>query len=78
MHKREQQGVPAQLQDHVERTFGDGCLGITEAEQFSGLGRTTLYSLMSSGKLTFTKIGSRRLVARRSLQELLASGVVCE
>jgi excisionase family DNA binding protein len=52
--------------------FGDGALGVAEAARFSGIGRTTLYELMSAGKLAYTKVGSRRLIPRRGLVALLA------
>jgi excisionase family DNA binding protein len=56
--------------------YEDGTVTVAEAEQFSGLGRTTLYALMESGELPHTKIGTRRLIPRRALVNLLAKG--CE
>ncbi len=52
----------------------DGGLSIAEAVRFSGVGRSKLYVEMDMGKLPFTKIGRRRVVARRGLVDLLAQG----
>ncbi len=52
----------------------DGGLTIAEAVRFAGVGRSTLYGAMEEGRLAYTKVGRRRVVARRGLVELLASG----
>jgi excisionase family DNA binding protein len=52
--------------------FGDGSVTVAEAARFTGLGRTSLYDLMTAGELTYTKVGARRLIPRRALVELLA------
>jgi excisionase family DNA binding protein len=53
----------------------DGALGIEEARKFSGLGRTVLYDLMGEGRLSYTKVGARRLIPRRALVQVLAEGL---
>lgn len=54
--------------------FAEGAVTVTEAARFSGLGRTLLYALMTTGRLPSAKVGARRLIARRGLIELLAAG----
>lgn len=48
-------------------------LHVGEAAAMSGLGRSSLYKLFDSGRLTTVKIGGRRLVLRESLEELLGT-----
>jgi excisionase family DNA binding protein len=57
-------------------TVGDGCLTILEACEFSGLGRSFIYSEMDKGKLPYVKLGKRRLIPRKALQRYLESGLV--
>jgi excisionase family DNA binding protein len=45
---------------------------INEAAGACGLGRTTLYKLISEGELTPIKIGARTLIRRVDLEALLA------
>ena len=47
--------VPAEVDDLLR----DGCFTITEAEEFSRLSRSTLYSFMETGQLEYTKAGKR-------------------
>ena len=56
----------------------DGTFGVEAAKAFSGLGRTVLYELMSQGRLKYVKVGTRRLISKRSLIEVLASGLPAE
>lgn len=44
---------------------------VTEAAQVLGLGKTTVYSLMDSGKLPFCRIGTRRRIRSADLHALL-------
>jgi hypothetical protein len=53
--------------------WADGAVNLAGAAAFTGLGRTTLYELMDSGRLANARVNGRRLIARRSLVELLAS-----
>ena len=59
-------------QDMVE----GGALNLREATAFSGLPRSNLYALMTSGKLPYTKVGKRRLIPRNALKQILAAGLV--
>lgn len=58
--------APATHQFHQKLTFS-----VSEAVVATGLGRTTLYSLMKSGKLRFRTICSRRLIDGNSLRALV-------
>ncbi|QIL01355.1 helix-turn-helix domain-containing protein [Sphingomonas sinipercae] len=44
---------------------------IKEAAAVSGLGRTTIYSLIAQGELRRTKIGQRTLIPRAELERIL-------
>lgn len=44
---------------------------IKDAVQVSSIGRTTLYSLISSGKIETVKVGTRRLVKAASLANFM-------
>ncbi len=45
---------------------------VTEAAQVLGLGKTTVYGLMESGRLPFCRIGTRRRIRSADLHALLA------
>jgi Helix-turn-helix domain len=45
---------------------------MTEAARISGLGRTTLYAAIGSGKLDARKSGKRTIVLAESLREFIA------
>jgi excisionase family DNA binding protein len=45
---------------------------VAEAAALLSVGRTTIYELIGSGSLRTIKIGSRRLVARRDLEDFVA------
>lgn len=45
---------------------------VGEAAQRTGLGRSTLYSLMSSGQLGSVKVGARRLIPAAALERFVA------
>lgn len=57
-----------------EKSDGLGRLAysVGEAATVTGLGKTTLYSLMGKGQLPFCKIGSRRLIRSGDLKSLIA------
>lgn len=50
---------------------------VADAVKVSGIGRTTLYALMGSGILPSVKMGSRRLIRRLDLDQLLSINVIC-
>jgi excisionase family DNA binding protein len=43
------------------------------AENYSGLGKTTLYKLAAAGKIKMVKVGGRTLAIRSSIDAYLAS-----
>lgn len=45
---------------------------VAEACEATGLGQTTIYSLMKEGRLARRKFGRRTLIPRSSLEELFA------
>lgn len=51
-------------------------LRIGEATQYSGLGKTSIYDAIRAGKIEATKIGTRRLVFRESLDKFLGHKVL--
>lgn len=56
--------------------LADGLLTVAEASEFIRLGRSTLYTLMDSGKLGYVKIGAARRIPKRALVELAAASWV--
>ena len=46
-------------------------LRMSEATQYSGLGRTSIYNAIDAGLIKSTKVGRRRLIFRESLDKLL-------
>jgi len=54
----------------------DGALTVPGASEFTGIPRSTLYELMTKGKLRTAKVGRRRLIPRKALVELLKGGLV--
>jgi hypothetical protein len=53
-----------------------GALTIEETMSFLKLGRTEVYARINAGDLLTAKLGRRRLVLRRSAEELLARHIV--
>ena len=51
---------------------------INGACELSGLGRSTIYELVKSGRLKSSTIGKRRLILLDSLREVLESGASLE
>lgn len=46
-------------------------LRVDDACRLTGLGRTTIYELMKSGRLRSVKVGRARLIDRASLRTLI-------
>ena len=44
---------------------------IKEATELTGLGKTTLYSLLAQDKITSTRVGTKRLIHVDSLRRFL-------
>jgi excisionase family DNA binding protein len=57
--------------DAISGPWREGSMGVQEAAAFPGLGRTRLLEMAYEGTLPTTKVGRRRLFARRGLVELL-------
>lgn len=53
----------------------DGCVNVKQAAEFIGVGQTLLYAEMLAGRLQFIKIGRRRVIPRRALNEWAAGSV---
>lgn len=58
----------------IDTVWRDGAMTVTEATQFTGIGRTKMYELAGQGAIPTTVVGGRRLFARQGLVSLLASG----
>jgi hypothetical protein len=54
----------------------DGVCTIPEAQSFSRLSRSDLYSRMERGELPYVKLGKRRMIPRRALVEMLRQNLV--
>jgi hypothetical protein len=69
---------PIDTREHVSfretasHTPGDDreFVSVQEAMRLTDLGRTKLYGLMGEGTLDYVKVGTRRLVVRRSISRL--------
>lgn len=57
--------------EHEVRAVVPLLLSVDEAALLLGLGRTTTYQLVLSGRLASVKVGRRRLVPRRCLEEFV-------
>jgi excisionase family DNA binding protein len=60
-----------QKQVHVNAVSRPLAVPIRDACCYLGVGRTTVYELMASGKLTWQKIGARRVILFSSIENLL-------
>lgn len=56
----------------LDEVWAEGAIRVVDAVAFSGLSRSELYELMTSGKLPWSKPGRHRLVPRRWLVQWLA------
>lgn len=53
-------------------------LSYTEAQRFSGLGRTKLWELISTGEVKAAKVGRAVRISRRSLDEYMERSACAE
>ena len=61
--------------DHVRRDgLGRLAYSVSEAATVTGIGKTTLYSLISRGLLPSCKVGKRRIIRSVDLQALIIGG----
>lgn len=70
MRADEQTPIPP---DGSRKTWGDGAVSVSEAAEFLGLSRRTIYELLTCGELPSTKLRGRRLIPRAALLDLLSS-----
>ena len=49
----------------------DGWISYSDAQAYSGLGRTTLWTLISSGEVEAAKVGRAVRISRRSLDQYM-------
>lgn len=68
----------AQAETTVARheVCADGAVTINDAQKLLPVSRVRLYELMNDGSLPYTMVGSRRLIPRRAIVDLLAKGLV--
>jgi excisionase family DNA binding protein len=72
---REVADLSAQVTELVERpATAPLSVSVDDAARLLGVGRSTMFSLLESGDVRSVKVGARRLVPRRALEELLAAG----
>lgn len=60
----------------MNELLNDGLMNVAEAAAFLRLSRSTVYTLMDSGKLGYVKIGAARRIPKRALVELAAASWV--
>jgi len=63
-------GPPAKTENGMLYTQKITC-SVREAQELTGLGKTTLYSLLSENKITSTRVGTKRLIHVDSLRRFL-------
>ena len=57
--------------------MADGLDRIPDAAQFLKVSATTIYQLMSNGRLPFVKIGKCRRIPHKAVVDLAATSLVC-
>jgi len=62
---------PADHPDDAERENARLAYSVTEAAQITGLSRDLLYDQMRCGKLSYIKVGRRRIITRHHLNQFL-------
>jgi len=60
----------------AEVLVADGLVRVREAAQFTGLSKSTIYTLMDSGRLAYVTIGRSRRIPRRALLRLASTNLV--
>lgn len=59
------------LAPRPEVAVAGGTLTVPKAAEYTGLSETTLWDLMKAGELSYTNVGTRRLIPLKSLLRLL-------
>ena len=69
----EVQRLASEVTELTERPAGAPLsVSVDEAARLLGVGRTTVFTLLDEGTIRSVKVGSRRLVPRKALDEFLA------
>jgi excisionase family DNA binding protein len=70
---REAAALATEVTELVERPSpAPLSVSVDEAARLIGVGRSTMFSLLEEGHIRSVKVGARRLVPRRALEEFLA------
>lgn len=69
-------GMPASMWDRnmTARETKDGLsllVTVEEASRLLGIGRTTMYDLIGRGEVKSVRLGKRRLISRKSLEQFV-------
>lgn len=76
---RDVAALASQVTELVERPASAPLsVSIDEAARLIGVGRSTMFALLDSGEIRSVKVGARRLVPRRALEEFLSEREVPE
>ena len=59
----------------VGAIWSQGSVKVSEAARRFGMGRTTLYELMNSGRLPYSQVGATRLIPVVAIEALLQAGM---
>jgi excisionase family DNA binding protein len=69
---KEVASLAAEVTELIERpSTAPLSVSVDEAARVLGLGRSTMFALLESGEVRSVKVGARRLVPWRALEELL-------
>ncbi len=69
----EVQRLASEITELSERPVGASLsVSVDEAARLLGVGRTTVFTLLDVGTIRSVKVGTRRLVPRKALDEFLA------
>lgn len=76
---REVAALASQVTELVERPASAPLsVSVDEAARLIGVGRSTMFALLDSGEIRSVKVGARRLVPRRALEEFVSERGVPE
>lgn len=73
--KRSTEKEAEAMKEEAVELVQEGLVTVAEAARFTGLSRSSLYTLMETGRLVYAKIGRARRIPRRALIELAASSL---
>lgn len=71
--------LTSEVTDLVERPATEALsVSVDEAARLLGVGRSTMFALLDAGDVRSVKVGARRLIPRRALEEFLARHDIAE